>query len=252
MSAGRGSTATLRTPLLTPALVAVAVVAVLAVIAAGTAGGWRWEPRVWFDQEPMATNVPAPPMVQPPLLPPPVSQAGPMQRAIGAILAALVGLGVLAGLVYLFHSLWQRRPRRAVVVETQPGTTPAGALGIDADLPTLLRGAKAAETILTEVGGVPRDLVLRCWLALEEAAAASGAARKPSDSPSEFTSTVLRATQADPASVDTLLRLYHRARFSTHPVTDDDVRTARGAVVRLAQTWRGFDVAMRNTARTDP
>lgn len=192
------------------------------------------------------------PMVEPPALPPHMTQASPVGQLIGALLIALMGLAVLIGLFYLVRRLWQRRPRRAVVVETQPGTTPAGALAAHPDLPTLLRGAEAAENILTQVGGVPRDMVVRCWLALEEAAAASGAARKPSDSPTEFTGSVLRATQVDREPVDNLLRIYHRARFSTHPVTDDDVRTARDAVVKLARIWRGFDTAMRHTARTDP
>lgn len=60
---------------------------------------------------------------------------------------------------------------------------------------------------------------------------------------------MLKSTAADPDAVDTLLRLYHLARFSSHPVTDSDFRAARTAVVRLAQTWRGFDTAMRHTVR---
>jgi hypothetical protein len=58
---------------------------------------------------------------------------------------------------------------------------------------------------------------------------------------------VLRSTQADRGSVDTLLGLYHRARFSDHEIPDDDIRTARTAVIRLAATWRRFDTAMRHT-----
>ena len=158
-----------------------------------------------------------------------------------------MGLAVLVGLAYLVRWLWQRRPRRAVLIEEKPDTTPAGVIAADPDLPALVRGADEAERILAETGGVPRDLVLRCWLALEDAAQASGVPRRPSDSPTEFTGAVLRSTQADRGSVDTLLRLYHRARFSDHEITDDDIRTARTAVIRLAATWRGFDTAMRHT-----
>ncbi|WP_231106575.1 hypothetical protein, partial [Streptobacillus moniliformis] len=55
MSAGPGAEpATSRTPRLTPALVAVVAVAGIAVIAAGTAGGWYLEPRIWFgDVQPV-------------------------------------------------------------------------------------------------------------------------------------------------------------------------------------------------------
>lgn len=231
---------------LTPAIVLVALVALLAVVAAGVGGGWTLQPRRWFDAQPL-TGGQSPPAMPLPTQPPPLSQAGPLQQWIAGVLMGLVGLALLAAAIYLARWLWQRRPRRAVVEEEKPATTPAGVIAAKTDLPALLRGAETAESILLEPGGVPRDLVLRCWLALEEAAALSGAARRPSDSPTEFTGRVLRSTDADRRSIDTLLHLYHQARFSTHPLTDDDVRTARTAVVRLAATWRGFDAAMRHT-----
>jgi hypothetical protein len=248
MSAGPGAEpATSRTPLLTPALVAVATVVVLAVFAAGTAGGWSLQPRIWFgDAQPVPALV-SQPALSPPTQPPPLSEASAVQQWIAGALAALMGLAVLVGLGYLARWLWQRRPRRAVLIEEKPDTTPAGVIAADPDLPALVRGADQAERILTETGGVPRDLVLRCWLALEDAAQASGVPRRPSDSPTEFTGAVLRSTQADRGSVDILLRLYHRARFSDHEITDDDIRSARTAVIRLAATWRRFDTAMRHT-----
>ncbi|MFT4165224.1 MAG: DUF4129 domain-containing protein [Microlunatus sp.] len=232
--------------LLTPARALVAVALMVAVIAAGTAGGWQLQPRRWWetlspdfttsqtDYEPVAQM-------------PPLTGLSPLQRWVAGGLIILAGSAILVLLIYLVRWLWRRRPRRAVLVESPPDTTPAGVLATEPDLATLVRGAEAAELILGEADGVPRDLILRCWLALEEASAASGAARRPADSPTEFTGRVLRATQADPASVDTLLHLYHQARFSRHPVSDDDVRSARTAVVKLARIWRGFDTAMRHT-----
>jgi hypothetical protein len=251
MPAGQGpDAAASRTPRLTPALVVVGSVAALAVVASGTAGGWWLQPRVWFDGESLSGTGPS--GLAPTVSPPPLTQTEPLQRWVAWVLAALVGVAVLIGLIYLGRWLWRRRPRRAVVVEDKPDAVPAGLVAAEPDLATLLRGAETAESILAETGGVPRDLVLRCWLALEEAAAASGAPRRPSDSPTEFTGTVLRTTRAERDPVDALLRLYHRARFSSHPITDDDVRTARTAVVRLAAIWRGFDTAMRHTAKTEP
>jgi Domain of unknown function (DUF4129) len=236
-------------PRLTPALVVVGLVTVVAMVAAAVGGGWSLEPRVWFDGMALSGDH-TPQMMAPPSLPPSTQQPGPAQQWIGWLTFAILVLGVLAGLFYLGRWLWQHRPRRAVVIEEKPDTTPAGVVA-EVDLPTLLRGAESAETILAESGGVPRDLVLRCWLALEEAAASSGAARRPAQSPTEFAGTVLRSTSADPDAADTLLHLYHQARFSTHPLTDDDVRAARSAVVKLAATWRSFDTAMRHTARID-
>lgn len=223
---------------------------VIAVAAAGTSGGWIVHPRVWFDGA-SVFGQPSTQLLDPPTQPPPVSQAGPVQQWIGWLLAGLLGLAALAGLLYLARALWRRRPRPAVVVEEKPVSTPAGVIAAEPDLPALLRGAEAAEDILAEASGLPRDLILRCWLALEEASAASGAPRKPSDSPTEFTVSVLRSTRADQAPIDTLLHVYHQARFSTHPITDNDVRAARSAVVRLAATWRRFDTAMRHTTGTE-
>ena len=236
--------------LLTPARAFVAAALMVAVIAAGTAGGWRLEPRGWLKN--LSPGFETSPVDQAPTQPPPLTGLSPLQQWIAGGLTVVAGLAILTLLIYLVRWLWRLRPRRAVVVEDPPDTTPAGALAPNPDLPALVRGAEAAELILTEVDGEPRDLILRCWLALEEAAAASGAARRPADSPTEFTGLVLRATRADPDSVDTLLRLYHQARFSRHPVSDDDVRSARDAVIKLARIWRGFDVAMRHTVRDQP
>lgn len=249
MSAGPDTEqATSRTPRLAPALVVVGLVTLLAAVAAGAGGGWSLAPRVWFDGLTVSGDR-TPQAMEPPAAPPPMGQASPVQTWVGMVLLILVSLAVLVGLFFLGRWLWRRRPRRAVVLEDKPDTTPLGVIAA-ADRPTLLRGAEAAESILAETGGVPRELVLRCWLALEEAAGASGAARRPSDSPTEFAGAVLRATSADPGAADTLLHLYHQARFSTHPITDAEVRTARAAVVKLAATWRGFDTAMRHTTGT--
>lgn len=252
MPARRAQTpATSRAPLLSPARAFIALVLMVAIVAASTAGGWRLEPRGWLEN--LSPNLEATPTTyEPPTHPPPLTPPSPLQHWIAGVLTVLVGLAVLVVLIYLGRWLWRQRPRRAVAVEGPPDTTPAGALAAEPDLASLVRGAEAAESILAETGGEPRDLILRCWLALEEAAAASGAARRPSDSPTEFTGLVLLATQADPASVDTLLRLYHQARFSRHPITDDEVRSARAAVIKLARIWRSFDTAMRHTVQDQP
>ena len=93
----------------------------------------------------------------------------------------------------------------------------------------------------------PRDAVVRSWLALEDAAEASGAPRRPADSPTEFTGQVLRSTAADPEAVTRLLNLYHRARFSDHTVGMAEVKQARAAVLSLCRTWAGYEDALRSS-----
>ena len=89
--------------------------------------------------------------------------------------------------------------------------------------------------------------MLRCWLALEDAAQASGVPRRPSDSPTEFTGAVVEPEQCVHRASVGLGGPQHRARFSDHEISDDDIRSARTAVIKLAATWRGFDTAMRHT-----
>lgn len=126
--------------------------------------------------------------------------------------------------------------------EVEPAT---GALGETAglqgepDLPALRRGVAAARAVVDEYAD-PADAVTAAWLELERAAASSGVERRPSATPTEFTTTVLDATHADPTATRTLLGLYHRARFAPHAVIGaGDVAAARRSLERIAASWEG-------------
>src|SRR4029079_1296887 len=88
MSTGReggdGGPSTSRVPRLTPALVVVGFVTVVAALAAGTAGGWQLEPRVWFEGQGLSGER-TPLLMQQPTPPPLVSEAGPLQQRIAGI-----------------------------------------------------------------------------------------------------------------------------------------------------------------------
>ena len=116
----------------------------------------------------------------------------------------------------------------------------------DPDTQALRRGARTALELLDEIAD-PQDAVIRSWLALEQAAEASGAPRRPADSPTEFTGAVLRSTAADPVAVRSLLNLYHRARFSDHPVGIAEVKQARACVSALCRSWSGYENALRSS-----
>lgn len=107
------------------------------------------------------------------------------------------------------------------------------------DLPTLQRGAAEAEDRLLAVGN-PTDAIIAAWLALEEAADASGVHRQPAQTPTEFTADVLGSTGVAAEPVQTLLGLYLRARFAVRPATDADLATARRCVRELAEEWQSF------------
>lgn len=96
---------------------------------------------------------------------------------------------------------------------------------------------KAVVSALTRLdarrGGDPGDAVVEAWLALEDAAADVGARREAHQTPTEFTASVLGRLDVDADALDRLCRVYHRARFSGHPVTEADARTASDALTRV-------------------
>jgi hypothetical protein len=65
-------------------------------------------------------------------------------------------------------------------------------------------------------GSDVRDGIVGCWVLMEEAAAESGVARRPSETATELVVRFLHALDVDPRPVAELARLYHEARFSSH------------------------------------
>ncbi|MPV38492.1 DUF4129 domain-containing protein [Georgenia subflava] len=160
---------------------------------------------------------------------------------IGAALVCAVAVVALALLVpRLLRALRQRdRPEEAGDGVAIAGASSLLDVGRAPEVPVLMEGARAAEQLLDDVQD-PRDAVVAAWLALEAAAAGSGASRQPAQTPTEFTTTVLDATGADREAVDTLLRLYLRARFTTagrRTTGAADVAAARAALATLSESW---------------
>ncbi len=116
--------------------------------------------------------------------------------------------------------------------------------GVDAtepDLPTLRQGAEDARRLIRGTAD-PSDAVIAAWLALEDASARSGVARKPAQTPTEFTVTVLSSNNADTGATSGLLGLYHLARFSSHPIGREEIEAALTHLERLAVSWDAVQV----------
>lgn len=150
-----------------------------------------------------------------------------------ALLALLfAALGVLVVLVSL---RWHRR-------RLEPGRNPTAGDGIgemDTEaVRTLLQGTRSALLRLRQrVGGPPGDAVQQAWLELEAAAAECGTARRPEQTPTEFTGAVLADHAVDPDALATLRGLYQRARFGrADSVTEADADAAITALDRIAAT----------------
>lgn len=92
------------------------------------------------------------------------------------------------------------------------------------------RAVTRARDLLARPESVPGDAVIAAWLALEHATKG----RRPHETATEFAA----ALPADEHALAELRALYQRARFSTVPVTEDDVARARAALDRVLVTLR--------------
>jgi hypothetical protein len=148
-----------------------------------------------------------------------------------AAIAALLGLlGVLARVL-----LQLARRRRSPT--TVPLGSDAAPLVAHADARVLTSGLVAAlETLATERN--PSDAVVRAWQGLEDAAAAAGLARRPSETASEFTARILYRSQRSAEPIATLLALYHRVRFGEHVPSAQDITDAQASLTVLTELWR--------------
>jgi hypothetical protein len=221
-------------------VVVVALICVVVAIGAGLQGafsftGPRWIPGVKPVPPPVDTSRPTAASSAVPSAP--VHPGNGVNFGWIPILIVLA-LIVTALAVVLVRYLWRHRIGRVVqtadveLVLGEPGEIPE----TEADLPTLHRGLLRAADVL-ETSREPRDAIVRAWLGLQEAAEDSGLRRRPSETPTEFTTRVFSSIDADALAAAALLTVYLRVRFRSIPATDDDVLAARSAIQRLRETW---------------
>lgn len=231
---GPGTARTQRVPRLLLPLLA-GVVALAVVVGSAVSAPWHAQPG-----PPREAEVPTVVLTQPDLeWLEPAEPAEPTGAGVPLILWLLVGALVLT--IVAVRALLRRasltRGRNEAPLETVAGTRAPHRVAPEPDLPALRRGVAAARTVLAG-HAEPDDAVIAAWLELEAAAASSGIARAPSDTPTELTTAVLDATHADPHATRTLLGLYHRARFAPHAtLVATDVAQAGRCLERIAESW---------------
>ena len=226
----RGSGA--RFPAAAPAAAAVLAAAAVVVVLALAAGPVEVTTPGWLEGG-GATEFDAPVPSAPALTAAPEPSPEPLPEDPAGIdvpwpAAVVVAFLAVAYLVYyLVRRLPGGRARRAA-----RGAVLGGHVEELADPVEELRdGARSAASALSGPAPDAAEAVVAAWLALEAAAAGTGAPRSPVQTPSEFTAALLRRHHADPDAVGTLLRLYHRARFAVRPdLGDHDVDAARQAL----------------------
>lgn len=165
--------------------------------------------------------VTAPPQPQPTGAepgPPPEGGPGVPWDLLLALLITLVLLGLLARLI-----LRLLRERRQEPEEEE---------GLE-ELEALVAATSAQQRARAAAEEDPRNAVVACWVALEEAAASSGLPRDPAETSVEFTSRVLARWQVRQGPLTGLAGLYREARFSRHPVTEEQRERALAALALI-------------------
>ncbi len=143
--------------------------------------------------------------------------------------AVLLGLVLLVLLVArALRDAWNRRTARALEERIAADVEALNAPDVAREAVT--RGARAQDEALES--GSPRNGIVAVWHTLEKQAAASGL-RRPSETPAEFVLRLLDLAQADPGTVTELAELYREARFSDHPMGEDDRRRAHELLAHI-------------------
>lgn len=164
---------------------------------------------------------------------------------VAGLLAAFVLFLVVRALVPVLVDLLRRLRRRPALMSAGGALEPDVGWAVD----TLRKRVDEAAATLAADRGTGGDSVIACWLVLEDAAAESGTARQPWQSPSEFTADLLVHHRADPAASARLLRLYQRARFGHETLARADRAAAAAALAAIADSLGASPTA--DPARTD-
>jgi hypothetical protein len=152
---------------------------------------------------------------------------------------AVVGLMVLLALAYVVVSTWLRvwREReRTTRATTNALTALDAAAGSDVELDEAAQFDALAH-------GEPRNAIVACWLRLEDDVAAAGWPRHVAETSAEYTARVLAAAGLDGEAVTALAALYREARFSSHPLSEDDRNRAAAALRTVHESLRPRDTA---------
>ncbi len=141
----------------------------------------------------------------------------PGSGALGVILQTMV---VLVAALFLFLTSSRRR---AHVAAHEAGTARVATGPRAVQRPSRPRSSPSTTVSRRWQTGPVDDVVIECWVRLEDAAASAGVERLPSETASELASAGARAisTPRRRRSMRLLAR-YRTARFSHHPLGEDD------------------------------
>ena len=165
----------------------------------------------------------------------PPRRASPSDHPFLRALAYLVELAVLGFVLWVLWRLlrlarqaWRDRVR----APARPEHIEFDVLEeLDQAQDQVVADAQLALDLLDE--GEPRNAIVAAWDRLEVTAATLYLQRRPWETSSEFVIRMLDDVRADGEAVVALEALYREARFSTHPLTEDDRAAAAEALGRI-------------------
>jgi hypothetical protein len=146
------------------------------------------------------------------------------------VLAQVAVLLVIGALAYLVGRTIVRAVRLSAATRLEPlppqHAPPTGTREV----------AEAVDDGLDALADGPvDDVIVACWVRLEDAAAAAGSGRRPSETSAELAVRVLTSFHAPSDAVERLLELYRAARYSRHPLGEDDRVAAMAALGAIRQ-----------------
>jgi hypothetical protein len=100
--------------------------------------------------------------------------------------------------------------------------------------------------------GEPRNAIVACWIALEDAVERTGVARDPAETSSEFTERIVALLTVDGLAAQDLAGLYREARFSRHPMGEAHRLRAVTLLTQLADQLQQGLIRRRSMATAPP
>lgn len=217
-----------------PALLTILVV-ITTILAAGLLGEFTADP-VLDGPVPVTERTVAPLPSATPTTEPPAGAQDRLEIDGGTLVATalVIVLALLALLVRVILSLRRGVGDRRRDVERADLQPDGVAARLEERLPAWTVTARAA----LEDDVDTSDAVIRCWLELERSCAVAGAARRPTQTTSDFAASVSAALAVPAQALATLTVLYQRARFgragAAERLTTDDRDAALAAVTALS------------------
>ncbi|MDL9981574.1 DUF4129 domain-containing protein [Microbacterium candidum] len=159
-----------------------------------------------------------------------------LMQTIAYVLFSLVAILLL---VFVVRMLMRIRLRLAAPAAPASAMHDLAAAAGDAgviEAPVVRRGIARALAALDEVRD-PSDAVVQAWLGFEDAAVSAGAARRASETPTEYAVRIITRFEADRDAAERLVRLYEDVRFGGRRADADTIATARACLLRLQASW---------------